>query len=185
MNNSKNQYGWMSIILHWLSALWLIGMFTLGYWMVELDFYSQWYHSAPHYHKSLGLIFALVIVFRMLWKLRQTSPKPLQSGWQANLARCIHMLFYLLFIGIFVSGYLISTADGRGIDIFNWFTLPASDELITGQEDIAGTWHRGFAYTLMGLATLHAFAALKHHFIDKDLTLVRMLNPYKLSKEQE
>jgi cytochrome b561 len=74
-----------------------------------------------------------------------------------------------------VSGYLISTADGRGIDVFGLFTVPATLQGIDHQEDVAGASHLVLAVTLIALALLHAGAALKHHFIDRDRTLRRML----------
>lgn len=74
-----------------------------------------------------------------------------------------------------ITGYLISTADGRGIDVFEIITIPAFGSIIENQEDIAGLIHKWLAYLLILLAALHAFAALKHHFIDKDNTLNRMI----------
>ena len=76
---------------------------------------------------------------------------------------------------MFTSGYLISTADGRAIDVFNWFAVPALGELIENQEDIAGDVHFYLAWILIVTASLHAIAALKHHFFNKDDTLKQML----------
>ena len=78
---------------------------------------------------------------------------------------------------IVLSGYLISTADGRSIEVFNWFEIPAFVTPIENQEDLAGDVHFYLASTLMVLVALHGLAALKHHFLDKDATLKRMLNP--------
>lgn len=64
-----------------------------------------------------------------------------------------------------------STADGRAIEVFNWFSMPAVGELFLNQADIAGEIHYYLAYSLIGLAALHALAALKHHYINKDNTL--------------
>lgn len=183
MKNSDRHYGWLAIVFHWLSFCVLVGMFILGVWMVDLDFYSPWYHDAPHYHKSVGLLFSLFILARVIWRWCQPLPQPLIQGWQATLAHFVHQLLYLLFFTIFISGYLISTADGRGIELFNWFAVPALEPLITNQEDLAGFWHQWFAYSLIALVGFHALAALKHHFINKNMTLVRMLKPTPLTKE--
>jgi cytochrome b561 len=77
------------------------------------------------------------------------------------------------------SGYLISTADGRAIAVFDWFSVPALISDLPAQEDIAGLIHRWLAYLMMGLVLLHAAAALKHHFINKDNTLRKMLRAKK------
>lgn len=74
-----------------------------------------------------------------------------------------------------ISGYLISTEDGRPIAVFGWFSVPALGALFDNQADIAGLVHEYVAYSLITLALLHAVAALKHHFFDKDHTLKRML----------
>jgi cytochrome b561 len=79
-------------------------------------------------------------------------------------------------LALFISGYLISTADGRAIEVFGWFELPATLTLVN-QEDVAGVIHWGLAWTLMATVALHAVAAIKHHWLDKDKTLVRMLKP--------
>ncbi len=79
----------------------------------------------------------------------------------------------------FVSGYLISTEDGRGIDVFDWFTMPGAGALFSHQADIAGDIHLYSAVVLISLAALHAIAALKHHFINKDNTLRKMIGTLK------
>jgi cytochrome b561 len=78
-------------------------------------------------------------------------------------------------LSLFISGYLISTADGRAIEVFNWVSVPALGELFENQEDVAGDIHFYLAWTLIGLAVVHALAALKHHFINKDDTMKQML----------
>ena len=95
------------------------------------------------------------------------------------MAHAVHLLLYLLLFAIVISGYLISTADGRAIDVFGLFQVPAYPLGLEGQEDIAGAVHWYLALTLMGLTGLHAAGAVKHHFIDKDETLKRMLRPTK------
>jgi cytochrome b561 len=76
---------------------------------------------------------------------------------------------------VMISGYLISTADGRAISVFGWFEVPALITSIPDQEDIAGLIHEYLAWGLVIFSGLHALAALKHHFIDRDPTLKRML----------
>lgn len=177
LKNTSQSYGWISILLHWLSAVVVIALFAVGFWMVDLNYYSEWYRTAPYYHKSVGLLLAFIILFRVLWRSRQINPKPLGKPFENKAATLVHRLIYLLMFSLFISGYLISTADGRGIDVFDWFTVPSIGELIANQEDIAGLIHEWLAYSLIALASVHALAAIKHHMIDKDNTLKRMLKP--------
>ena len=118
--------------------------------------------------------------------MKQISPSTFGKNWEKLTAKFTHRLLYILLICMFVSGYLISTGDGRGIEVFNWFTLPSLGEFIDNQEDIAGDFHEWFAYGLIAFTSLHALAALKHHILDKDLTLLKMLKPQiNQSKQQK
>jgi len=53
--NGRDSYGWVSIAIPWFMAGAIFGMFALGLWMVELNYYDAWYHDAPYIHKSLGM----------------------------------------------------------------------------------------------------------------------------------
>lgn len=167
----------MIILLHWLVALVVVGLFALGWWMVDLNYYHAWYKTAPDTHKSIGLILFFVLIVRLILKTLTAAPSPLSSHakWEKWLAQKTHWLLYLLLFVVMFSGYLISTADGRAISIFGVFDIPATLTSIPNQEDIAGTIHLYGACVLIGFSLLHAIGALKHHFIDKDNTLKRML----------
>ncbi|MDO6705944.1 cytochrome b [Photobacterium sp. 1_MG-2023] len=175
MKKAVTHYDWVSILLHWLSALVVIGLFAVGVWMVDLNYYSAWYTTAPHWHKSVGLCLLAATLFRLVWKCIRKQPDIEGAAWEKLSAKLAHSVIYLLMFGLFISGYLISTSDGRGIDVFNWLTVPSMGELFPDQSDIAGEIHEYIAYGLIGLAVLHAVAALKHHFINKDNTLKKML----------
>ena len=175
MSQSVSQYNSIAKGLHWISAITIVAMFAAGYWMVDLTYYSEWYKTAPHWHKSVGIILFSVTLFRLIWKRVKQSPEIEGQAWEKTGAKIAHAMLYMLLFCTFISGYLISTADGRGIDIFDWFTLPGLGSFIENQEDLAGTIHYYLTYSLIGLAALHALAALKHHFINKDNTLKKML----------
>ncbi|KDM90798.1 cytochrome b [Photobacterium galatheae] len=175
MKQEVTHYDWVSITLHWLSAVVIIGLFAVGLWMVDLNYYSSWYTTAPHWHKSIGLCLMAATLFRLLWKRMKKQPAINGSDFEKISAKLAHAVIYILLFGLFISGYLISTSDGRGIDVFNWLTVPSMGELFPDQSDIAGAIHEYLAYTLIGLAVLHAAAAIKHHFINKDNTLKKML----------
>ena len=174
--NSPSRYGLVSVLIHWLVAVVVFGLFGLGYWMVGLDYYSSWYKTAPDIHKGTGILLFAVMLARLLW--RWLSPPPGSLPNHGRLTRLGSKLGHgFLYLGLFVlmfSGYLISTADGRGIEVFGLFTVPATITSIPDQEDIAGLVHEYLAWTLVIFAGIHALAALKHHFIDRDRTLVRM-----------
>lgn len=176
IKNTRTHYGLINIGIHWLTAGLIAVLFPLGLIMVDLGYYDAGYKSYPHIHKSLGLILFALTVLRMLWVF--VVSKPPQALPQARilelLAKSAHHLMYLCLLILLVSGYLISTADGRGIDVFNWFSVPALFEPFKGQADLAGNIHAIAAWSLMGLIVLHVAGALKHHVVDKDRTLKRI-----------
>jgi cytochrome b561 len=168
---------WSPVIkaIHWLTALTVIGLFAVGLWMVDLNYYSEWYRIAPNWHKSIGLLLASLTLFRITYRVLTPRPEKLGAKWEAAAASAAHLALYTALIVLFSSGYLISTADGRGIDVFDWFTIPGFGSFFENQEDIAGDIHFYTAWVLIILASTHGLAALKHHFIDKDSTLIRMV----------
>jgi cytochrome b561 len=179
IRNSTSGYGLVAILLHWGMAALVIGLFLLGLYMTGLDYYHPWYRSAPDLHRGLGVVTALLLIVRVAWRSADVRPGP-EPGTPRHLARAaewVHRTLYLLVLLIVVSGYLISTADGRGIDVFGVFELPALVSGIDNMEDVAGEIHFALAVGLMGLVALHAAAALKHHFLDGNGTLKRMLVP--------
>jgi cytochrome b561 len=175
----EQQYNFISRGLHWLSAISIIGLFGVGLWMVDLAYYSQWYQTAPFWHKSVGLSIAAITLFRFFWVMFTNNTEMEGNAFENLAAKLAHKLIYLLLALIFISGYLISTSDGRPISVFNLFNVPALGELFENQSDISGEIHFYSAVTLMVLVTLHALAALKHHIINKDNTLKKMLGEKK------
>ncbi|WNC70393.1 cytochrome b [Thalassotalea nanhaiensis] len=171
-----NSYPLLSKLTHWISAITIIGLFALGYWMVDLTYYSSWYKTAPHWHKSIGILLLFATVARLIYKFKQPKVSPVASHSKLvkKASKLTHAMLYLMMIVLMISGYLISTADGRAIEVFNWFSVASLGELFTNQEDIAGIVHKYLAYSLIALAAVHAGAAIKHHVIDKDDTLKRM-----------
>lgn len=176
IKNTETHYGLMSITLHWVTALLIAILFPLGLIMVDLGYYDSGYKTYPFVHKSLGLILFALTLGRMLWVMRLSKPpKALpQPRFLTIIAKSTHHLLYLCLLAVLVSGYLISTADGRGIDVFNWFTVPALFEPFANQADIAGDVHEVAAWGLVGLIALHVAGAVKHHVVDKDRTLMRI-----------
>ena len=177
MRNTAQAYGIVAILLHWLMALVIFGMFGVGLYMVDLGYYDPLYKTLPEIHKGVGILLALVYLFRIYWRLSNPRPGPVAgtTALEERVAAWVHRLFYLLIAAIVISGYLISTADGKPIDVFGLFSVPATLTGLPEQEDRAGLVHEYLAYGLIGLVALHAAAALKHHFVNGDSTLRRML----------
>lgn len=166
-----------AIALHWVMALAIAGLFALGLYMVGLDYYDPWYNTAPHIHQSLGVLLALLLAVRLAVRLALPPPAPLPSisPIERALAGIVHWQLYALTLLVVVTGYLIASADHTAIQVFSWFSVPPLPVALENQEDVAGVWHEWLAWILIVLSGLHAVAALKHHFYDRDDTLRRML----------
>jgi cytochrome b561 len=174
LRNRRNGYGLVARLLHWLTALTVFFLFGFGLWMRSLDYYHPWYHAAPELHKSLGLTLAALVAVRLVWRLASIEPDSSHlQPWERRLARLIHIGFYAWLFALFAAGYLISTADGRPVQPFGLFSVPATLTL-PHQADIAGLVHKWLAWGLMALVGLHVAGALKHYLIDRDRTLQRM-----------
>ncbi len=186
-SNTRHQYGLTSVLLHWLTAVLIFGLFGLGLWMTDLGYYDPWYRTGPDLHRSLGVLFTALLLFRMLWRRLSPppSPQPGHKNWEVKLAGLVHIGLYGLMLLIPISGYLISTADGRAVDVFGLFEIPALITEIDNQEDIAGAIHLWLTWLLIGLTALHALGAIKHQLIDRDGTLLRMMGRTPDSPDSE
>ncbi|MBF0108959.1 MAG: cytochrome b [Magnetococcales bacterium] len=175
--NSEDRYGTLARLWHWVMFALLVGMIVLGLWMTGLTYGDPWYHRAPALHEGLGIMTFVAFALRLSWRFFDPPP-PLSCGiprWQRLLAHGTHWVLYALMGVIPVSGYLITTARGEGVAVFGWFSIPALFPSRPGMEDLAGSVHLVLALALAGLALMHATAAVKHHVIDRDDTLVRMV----------
>jgi cytochrome b561 len=177
LRNTQATYGLVAVCLHWLVALTVAGMFGLGFWMVGLTYYDAWYKQGPDIHRSVGVLLFMAMLLRVLWRLMNTRPEPVagHKRWELVAAHLAHGLLYVLLFVAMVSGYLISTADGSSVNVFGWFDVPSITGRIKGMEDTAGVVHYWVTWSVVVLAGIHALGALKHHFIDRDNTLRRML----------
>lgn len=184
IQNSKQQYGWAAITLHWVVAVAVLGMYPLGLYIVSLGYYDPGYRIYPNIHRSIGILSAALILVRLTWKFLNPTPTMLaQKTIERIAAQVGHIALYLLLLTVVASGYLLSTADGRSIRVFDWFSVPAIPALATRQEDFWGNIHFYAATCMMVLVAVHLVAALKHHFIDKNATLTRMLGLRKTPKQ--
>lgn len=177
LRNSSSRYGLVGMVLHWGVAAAVYGLFALGLWMVGLGYYDTWRKAGPDLHKSIGITLFAIMLIRIVWRLLSPPPPTLASygKWTRIGAHFGHLFLYVGLFAVMFAGYLISTADGVGIPVFGLFEVPALVSNLPDQADLAGVIHLWLAWGVVVFAGLHALAALKHHFIDRDATLMRML----------
>lgn len=177
LTNSAHAYGLVTRVLHWTVALLILVLIALGWWMVGLSYYDRWYHDALETHKALGMIALALGSAKAAWYLgnQKVAFAAGVRRWERIAARSVHGAFLVLMVLIPCTGYLISTSAGDGISMFDLFDVPALVARDERVRDLAIAVHYYAAYAIGVLALLHAGAALKHQFLDKDGTLRRML----------
>lgn len=182
--NTPHSYGAISQLFHWSLALSIIGLFAMGLWMTDLGYYDDWYHRAPDLHKGIGVFVLLVWLGKMLWIAVNSDVKHEElNRWEIIAAKTTQIFMQVLLLTIILSGYLMSTVDGRSISVFGLFEIPSLLQQ-QGLENLSGWIHEFFTYALIGLASGHAFIALLHHFVHKDNVLRSML-PMSMANEDQ
>ncbi|MEM8749988.1 MAG: cytochrome b [Pseudomonadota bacterium] len=166
----------ISRILHALIGVGMIGLIALGWWMIDLSYYSSWYNLAPYLHKAFGVIVFFLGIALLVMRFIKARPPHLDSHTplEKRASSIAHFLLIASVITIPVSGYLFTTFEGEGIPIFSLVTLPALFPVSETVRDLAISFHIYASYGLLAVIAAHAGGALKHHFIDKDRTLRRM-----------
>lgn len=181
MNDTKHTLSPTSILLHWVVAITIIGLLALGIYMEENEAY-QFYDL----HKSIGTLIFIVVIARVMWRIKQGWPAPVSEYKKIEqiMSKLVH---YILLIGsviIPLSGLMMSIGGGHELAIFGLELIPANhsitdpNDVIARSEAIGGLGHQlhGLVSNIViGAIILHVIGALKHHVVDKDSTLKRML----------
>ncbi len=175
--NNRHSYGSISKSLHWLSAALVIGLLILGHYITGLDNEKAWYYQCLDLHQTTGIVIWLLICLTLLWRLVTAPPQalPETSPWLNQLRWLVHNLLKLSLFIQPILGYLSVTSHGDPIEIYELMEIPALIELSKSSSELIVDLHTYLAYSLAALIMLHALAALKHHYIDRDNVLKRML----------
>jgi len=146
-------------------------------------FYMQGLHLSPFklrlysWHKWAGVTAFLLLLVRLLWRVGHRPPDlpAAMPAWQRLSAHAVHDLLYLLMVAVPLTGWLMSSAKGFQTVYFG--LLPIPDLLAKNRElgNLLAAIHRWLNYLMLALVTSHTAAALKHHLIDRDDILMRML----------
>jgi cytochrome b561 len=163
--------------LHWtMAAIIVLAMIPAGLTMTRIGDgpTKNFLYEA---HKSFGIVVFTLAVVRALTRLTRGAPplEPDIPGWQRFAALVSHYAMYMLIFLVPLTGWAATSACCKPVNLF--WTVPLSLPVPDG-EDLAKQifrFHYGFVYTLAAIVTVHVAAALQHHFIRRDRTLVRML----------
>ena len=173
--NTKQSWGSVSKALHWLIVLLILNQWVIAQRADALTGFQKF--TALNWHKWFGMTILMLALIRLAWRLMNPVPDITRDTrpWERLLARLSHFLLYLLVFAMPVSGWLMSSAKAYGVSWFNLFQFP---DLVGRDERLYELMHdlHGILFgTLCVVAALHVAGALKHHFIDRNDVLRRML----------
>lgn len=172
----SHQYTATAKSLHWLMAVMLFGLLALGLYMTDLPL-SPEKLKLYSWHKWAGVTVFLLLLFRLLWRIKNPPP-PLPESMPKALqlvAHAGHFGLYALMFAIPLSGWLMSSAKGFQTVYFGVLPIPDLIEKNRELGHLLAEVHETLSWLFIILLVGHIAAALKHHFIDKDDILIRML----------
>ena len=176
LKNDATRYGLVAQALHWAVVALIIWQFVLANRADALPL-SPAKISVLATHKSVGITIMALVVLRLIWRCFNVIPRdpPSIPRWQQLAARATHLALYGLLLATPLVGWLMSSARNFPVSWFGILTLPDFIEPSTESFQALQSAHGFMAQALLVLALLHVAAALKHHFIDRDTVLRRML----------
>ena len=175
LRDNPTAYGVVSRANHWIIAAAMIGMLVSGLFMAYGPMSPQDLAQIRDWHKAIGDVVLAYGLWRIGWRVARGFPKSASSmpRWQETASNLVHWGLLGTVLAMPLSGILTSVYNGRAVNSFG-LVIPAQDK-VEWIATAAGMVHQYAAWALVGLLLLHIVAALKHHFIDRDTTLRRMI----------
>jgi len=171
----SHRYGGVAIAFHWLLALMIIVSFSVGWYMTDLPM-SPTRLKLFNWHKWAGVTILALSALRLLWRLTHRPPEEAPGPvWQQQAARWTHYGLYALFFAVPLTGWAMSSAAGFPIVWLGMLPLPDFVPRDKALAEVLKEVHHVLAWGLGTLVLLHVAAAVKHHFIDRDGLLYRMV----------
>jgi cytochrome b561 len=180
MSTPKTRYSTVAILLHWAIAAALLFQIVLGSAMEGPRDATRF--SIFQLHKSVGIAILLLTMVRIGWRIANPPP-PLSETlkpWEQTLARSTHRAFYALLLALPLSGWLIVSTSKIGVPtrlfgVIGWPHIPVPDAFRRSVHEASELGHQVLVWGAFALVALHVAGALKHHFIDSDAELDRMI----------
>jgi cytochrome b561 len=173
--NTTRSWGSLSKVFHWLIVLLIINQWWIAERAEELKGLAKL--EALAWHKSFGMTVLMLAAFRLAWRLMNSTPELATEtkSWERVLAKISHFLLYALIFAMPLTGWMMSSAKNYPVSWFKLFQFP---DLVAPAEQTfqrMNNLHHLLFSVLVGVALLHVAGALKHHFIDRNDVLKRML----------
>jgi cytochrome b561 len=165
-----------AIAFHWIVAALILFNLAYGFYLVDLPLSPRKLRFFS-YHKWIGVTVLLIAAGRLLWRLTHQPPAipDTMKPWEKQLAHAGHVLLYVLFFAAPLTGWLFSSAAGFQTVYLGLLPIPDLLDKNKALADVLRLAHHWINYTMAAVIVLHVAAALKHHFVDRDDVLIRML----------
>lgn len=177
--DNQQQLSPLTIFLHWIIALTMIGLTGVGLYMSTYEYYPLY-----DWHKSFGVVILAFVLVRIWWRVKNGWPVPVRAYpvLEHRLAQLTHWVLIVSTLLMPISGMMYSGLGGYGVKVFGWVLIPGNKNPETGQTEpfhaglsgLGEAVHHWLGYILIAAIVLHIAGALKHHVFDKDQTLRRM-----------
>ncbi|MGJ8662454.1 MAG: cytochrome b [Marinicella sp.] len=173
--DTLNYYGRISRFNHWLSAIFIIGMLAVGLYFHDMPRGDEKFYWLKLHISFGGLIF-LFLCFRVLWRIFTQSPAAVEQKKALDMAtKAIHWLLLLSILVMAISGPFLIWTRGSEINVFTWFSIPSPIGKMPELHEWLETVHKITSRVLLVSIIIHILAGIKHHFINKDQVLTRMI----------
>lgn len=159
---------------HWVLAILVLAQLYYGFTLANLPRDPAVRGPVFTVHVDIAVLILILMTLRLVWRLLRPAPKPLAPGVVGLAGRLVHWAFYILLIGMALGTIIAQQAFGRTPAFFG-IPLP---KLVEPNQELGRaifSQHATGGFILAGLVALHILAALWHHFLRKDNTLLRML----------
>jgi len=175
MRNTTEKYGKVAIVIHWIMALMIIALVFIGFSLGDIE--KPLKFTIIGLHKATGTLVLILGLFRWYWMISNDSPAPAKGMSKADIgiSHATKWILMLALIGMPMSGIIMSMFAGHAINMYGLFEITPMLEKNIPNAKFFGSLHEIGAYVISIIIGLHVLAALKHHFINKDNVLSRML----------
>jgi cytochrome b561 len=166
------------IALHWLAAALIAELIVHGWIMVHGGLNAATTFDLYQWHKSIGFVVLALTAARLIARASVAAPAAAPAAiWEQRLAAFVQTSFYALTLGAILAGWLVVSTSPLPIPtrFFDLFIVPDIARPDAALFAMAVLAHKLIAWTIAGLVARHVAGALKHHFVDRDDVLRRML----------
>lgn len=175
LGDTQNGYGWISIVLHWTTAIIICSMWFIGNSIAVAEGVNQ--DRLIRLHTTIAILAYALLWLRVLWRVFSGHPGPLpkQRGVCYQIGVGVHLIMVAAIAALLVSGPLMAWSGDIPIRVFDWFSIPAPFAKNAGFFSAAHTVHGGAATVVIIGAALHIGGVIKNAAFNRDGTFAKML----------